>query len=137
MGHRSSLTNGWLAAISIAVCKHTLWCLGRGIWFAGSSAEDATAPGRLGKRIANVSIVATTDTSPLFPTGMEMKVMTARDAKNRFGEFLDSALREPMVVTKNDLPVGIMISLEEAKDTLFADFPMEQEPDTATGFGGK
>lgn len=66
-----------------------------------------------------------------------MKVMTARDAKNRFGEFLDSALREPMVVTKNDLPVGIMISLEEAKDTLFADFPMEQEPDTATGFGGE
>jgi prevent-host-death family protein len=35
-----------------------------------------------------------------------MKVMTARDAKNHFGEFLDSARREPVVVTKNDRPVG-------------------------------
>lgn len=56
-----------------------------------------------------------------------MKVMTARDAKNHFGEFLDSARREPVVVTKNDRPVGIMLSLEDAKDTLFADFFIEKE----------
>lgn len=56
-----------------------------------------------------------------------MKVMTARDAKNHFGEFLDSARREPVVVTKNDRPVGIMISLEDAKDTLFADFFIEKD----------
>ncbi len=56
-----------------------------------------------------------------------MKVMTARDAKNHFGEFLDSARREPVVVTKNDRPVGIMISLEDAKDTLFADFFIDEE----------
>ena len=56
-----------------------------------------------------------------------MKVMTARDAKNHFGEFLDSARREPVVVTKNDRPVGIMISLEDAKDTLFADFFIDKE----------
>ena len=59
---------------------------------------------------------------------MEMKVMTARDAKNHFGEFLDLARREPVLVTKNDRPVGIMISLEDAKDTLLADFLMEKEP---------
>ncbi len=47
-----------------------------------------------------------------------MKVMTAREAKNRFGEFLDSARREPVVVTKNNRPVGIMISVENAADTL-------------------
>jgi prevent-host-death family protein len=58
---------------------------------------------------------------------MAMKVMTARDAKNHFGEFLDSARREPVVVTKNDRPVGIMISLEDAKDTLFADFFIDKE----------
>lgn len=57
-----------------------------------------------------------------------MKVMTARDAKNHFGEFLDSARREPVVVTKNDRPVGIMISIEDAKDTLLADFFVEKEP---------
>lgn len=56
-----------------------------------------------------------------------MKVMTARDAKNHFGEFLDSARREPVVVTKNDRPVGIMISIEDAADTLLADFFVEQE----------
>ena len=47
-----------------------------------------------------------------------MKVMTARDAKNHFGEFLDSARREPVIVTKNDRPVGIMISIEDAANTL-------------------
>lgn len=56
-----------------------------------------------------------------------MKVMTARDAKNHFGEFLDSARREPVVVTKNDRPVGIMISVEDAADTLFSDFFIEKE----------
>jgi prevent-host-death family protein len=58
---------------------------------------------------------------------MDMKIMTARDAKNHFGEFLDSARREPVVVTKNDRPVGIMISLEDAKDTLFAEFFLDKE----------
>ncbi|MDP3635889.1 MAG: type II toxin-antitoxin system prevent-host-death family antitoxin [Azonexus sp.] len=54
--------------------------------------------------------------------------MTARDAKNHFGEFLDSARREPVVVTKNDRPVGIMISLEDAKDTRLAPDCMAEAP---------
>jgi prevent-host-death family protein len=53
--------------------------------------------------------------------------MTARDAKNHFGEFLDSARREPVVVTRNDRPVGIMISVEDAADTLFSDFFIDKE----------
>lgn len=57
-----------------------------------------------------------------------MKTMTARDAKNRFGEFLDAARREPVVVTKNDRPVGIMISVEDAADTLIPEMFMEKEP---------
>lgn len=60
-----------------------------------------------------------------------MKVMTARDAKNHFGEFLDSARREPVVVTKNDRPVAIMISVENAADTLFSDFFIDNE----SGYG--
>ena len=56
-----------------------------------------------------------------------MKVMTARDAKNHFGEFLDSARREPVVVTRNDRPVAIMISVEDAADTLFSDFFIDKE----------
>ncbi len=57
-----------------------------------------------------------------------MKTMTARDAKNRFGEFLDAARREPVVVTKNDRPVGIMISIEDAADTLIPEMFMDKEP---------
>ncbi|MDP1605386.1 MAG: type II toxin-antitoxin system prevent-host-death family antitoxin [Rhodocyclaceae bacterium] len=57
-----------------------------------------------------------------------MKTMTARDAKNHFGEFLDAARREPVVVTKNDRPIGIMISIEDAADTLIPEMFMEREP---------
>jgi prevent-host-death family protein len=58
-----------------------------------------------------------------------VKIMTAREAKNRFGEFLDAARREPVVVTKNDRPVGIMISIEDAADTLIPEMFMEREPE--------
>ena len=57
-----------------------------------------------------------------------MKVMSARDAKNRFGEFLDAARREPVVVTRNDRPVGIMISIEDAADTLLPEFLLDKDP---------
>jgi len=58
---------------------------------------------------------------------MNMKVMTARDAKNRFGEFLHSAQREPVVITKNDRPVGIMISMEDAELSLLPEMMMMKE----------
>ena len=56
-----------------------------------------------------------------------MKTMTARDAKTHFGEFLDSMQREPVIVTKNNRPVGIMISIEDAADTLIPEMFMEKE----------
>ena len=66
-----------------------------------------------------------------------MKVMTARDAKNHFGEFLDAARREPVIVTKNNRPVGIMISVEDAADTLFSDFFIDKESDYDEWLFGK
>lgn len=57
-----------------------------------------------------------------------MKVMTAREAKNHFGEFLDTARREPVVITKNDRPVGIMISIEDAADTVLPEMFLDKEP---------
>ena len=57
-----------------------------------------------------------------------MKIMTAREAKNHFGEFLDSARREPVVITRNDRPVGIMISIEDAANTLLPEFLLDKEP---------
>ena len=62
------------------------------------------------------------------PKDSFMKVMSARDAKNHFGEFLDASRREPVVVTKNARPVGIMISIEDAADTLIQELIMEKEP---------
>ncbi len=56
-----------------------------------------------------------------------MKTMTARDAKTHFGEFLDTMQREPVIVTKNNRPVGIMISMDDAADTLVAEMFMEKE----------
>ena len=59
--------------------------------------------------------------------GCAMKAMTARDAKNHFGEFIDTARREPVLVTKNDRPVGIFISIEDAVDTLIPERFMDPE----------
>ena len=58
---------------------------------------------------------------------MSMKTMTARDAKTHFGELLDAMQREPVLVTKNNRPVGIMISIEDAADTLIPEMFMDKE----------
>ena len=43
---------------------------------------------------------------------ISMKETTARDAKNRFGQFLDAAQRTPVSVTKNGRVVAVMMSVE-------------------------
>jgi prevent-host-death family protein len=45
-----------------------------------------------------------------------MKTLTAREAKNSFGELLDMAQREPVVVTKRGRPVSVMVSIEEMQE---------------------
>ena len=58
---------------------------------------------------------------------MTVKTMTAKEAKLRFGEFLDTMQREPVIVTKNNRPVGIMLSMQDAADTLIPDMFLEKE----------
>ena len=41
-----------------------------------------------------------------------MKAITAKEAKNRFGQLLDAAQRTPVSVTKNGRPVTVMLSAE-------------------------
>ena len=41
-----------------------------------------------------------------------MKEITAREAKNRFGQLLDAARRSPVSVTKNGRAVTVMLSTE-------------------------
>jgi prevent-host-death family protein len=50
-----------------------------------------------------------------------MKTMTAADAKNSFGKFLDMAQREPVLVTKNDRPVGVFLSMADLEDTIWGE----------------
>jgi prevent-host-death family protein len=50
-----------------------------------------------------------------------MKTITAAAAKNSFGKFLDMAQREPVLVTKNNRPVGVFLSLEDLEDTVWAE----------------
>ena len=49
-----------------------------------------------------------------------MKAITAADAKNSFGLFLDAVQHEPVVITKQNRPVGVMLSMQDVK-TLFGD----------------
>jgi prevent-host-death family protein len=50
-----------------------------------------------------------------------MKTMTAAEAKNKFGQFLDAAQREPVLVTKNDRPVGVFVSMADLEDTVLGE----------------
>jgi prevent-host-death family protein len=50
-----------------------------------------------------------------------MKTMTAAKAKLHFGEFLDTVQREPVVVTKKNRPVGIMLSMQDIEDTIWGE----------------
>ena len=43
---------------------------------------------------------------------MSMKTMTSKEAQNSFGAFLDTAQREPVMVTRRNRPVGVMLSME-------------------------
>jgi len=44
---------------------------------------------------------------------MNMKVMTAKEAKNSFGIFIDTAQIEPVLVTKRQRPIGVFLSIQE------------------------
>ncbi len=50
-----------------------------------------------------------------------MKTITATKAKNHFGEFLDTAQREPVVVTKNNRAVGVIFSMQDIEDTIWGE----------------
>jgi prevent-host-death family protein len=45
-----------------------------------------------------------------------MRKIAALEAKNRFGELLDNAQREPVMIEKHGRPVAVMVSAQEYKD---------------------
>ncbi len=44
-----------------------------------------------------------------------MRELTAKEAKNRFGQLLRFAQQGPVRVTRNGTPVGVMLSVEQFK----------------------
>jgi antitoxin Phd len=50
-----------------------------------------------------------------------MKTITAAQAKNSFGKFLDMAQREPVAVTKMGRTVGVFISMADLEDTIWGE----------------
>ena len=50
-----------------------------------------------------------------------MKTMTAAKAKTHFGQFLDAAQREPVLITKKSRPVGVMFSMQDIEDTVWGE----------------
>ena len=42
-----------------------------------------------------------------------MKTMTARDARNRFGELLDVAQREAVTIQKRGRPIAVLVSPQQ------------------------
>ena len=54
-----------------------------------------------------------------------MKTMTAVEAKTRFGEFLDSVQREPVIVTKKNRPVAVMLSMQDIEDTIWGEMAVK------------
>lgn len=47
-----------------------------------------------------------------------MKTMSAVEAENGFGRYLDAVQHEPVIITKNDRPVALTLSFEDAEDFL-------------------
>jgi prevent-host-death family protein len=62
-----------------------------------------------------------------------MKTMTAAEAKNKFGQFLDAAQREPVLVTKNDRPVGVFLSMADLEDTLLGEWALKAHAEGYVG----
>ncbi len=56
-----------------------------------------------------------------------MQIMTAKDAKTRFGELMDAMQREPVLITKNNRPVGAFVSLEDLQGTHIVELFSEKE----------
>lgn len=48
--------------------------------------------------------------------GTLMRTMSAKDAKNHFGELLMDAQREPVVIEKNGRPVAVVRSYEQHEE---------------------
>lgn len=50
-----------------------------------------------------------------------MKTMTAAKAKNAFGQMIEAAQREPVLITKQNRPVGVFLSIQDIENTIWGE----------------
>ena len=50
-----------------------------------------------------------------------MKTMTTTQARNAFGQMLDAAQCEPVVIIKRNRPVGVFLSMRDLEDTIWGE----------------
>ena len=50
-----------------------------------------------------------------------MKTMTSAKAKNAFGQMIEAAQREPVLITKQNRPVGVFMSIQDVEDTIWGE----------------
>lgn len=62
-------------------------------------------------QLQKVAILATID--QIADSGITMKTMSAKEAKNGFGQLIDSALVEPVTIEKHRRPVVVVLSFDE------------------------
>jgi len=62
-----------------------------------------------------------------------MKTITAAEAKNAFGKFLDMAQREPVLVTKMGRPVGAFFSIADLEAVAWGERALAAERDGYVG----
>lgn len=56
-----------------------------------------------------------------------MQVMTASNMKTRLGEVIEMIQKEPIVVTKNNRPVGVFVSIDDIQGTYLEDLFSKKE----------
>jgi len=47
--------------------------------------------------------------------------MTAAKAKNAFGQMIEAAQREPVLITKQNRPVGVFMSIQDIENTIWGE----------------
>ncbi|OGG80201.1 hypothetical protein A3A39_02940 [Candidatus Kaiserbacteria bacterium RIFCSPLOWO2_01_FULL_54_13] len=69
----------------------------------------------------------------------KVTIIPAREAKNRFGELLDSVQRQPVIITKKGRPVARMIAFvdpkrfREVEDQIWGERAMKAEKEGTIG----
>ena len=64
-----------------------------------------------------------------------MKTMTAVEARTNFDKFLDTAQQEPVIVTRENHPVGVMLSIRDIEDTIFGEQALKAHTEGYIGEG--